>query len=408
MLEYLNKLPNDFRDMLNLGIMNKDYDSSVVEHVVNAFRGFELFPNIKILDYEFDGNEINYDINDHVVRRNTNKNKAVKNISETRCGILYIDIEISGVDRNGVTEVRYVKKPIIIPIQDEKGYYLIRGKKSYIIYQLVDKMLYPSFGAVTIKSLMPIYVKTMKKDIAAYTGETFTVPIYSINIFKAAINVLMVYSHLGITKTLNFLEVDRFIRVLSKQPEYPIEENTLYFECGKKSDIAVAVRADIFEKEIYVRSIVGCLIALFDETKILFENIDNWEEWMIIVGGKNTIRRGQYQHLFYKRLLDDITRNELKINYHDKQNIYYLLRWIIQNFHVLWAKDNLSMMNKRLRCSEYASSFITAEVSKRVNRLAMKGDNATIQDFLKSIGGSSHNCGNERINLSLPGMQLGA
>ena len=31
---------------------------------------------------------------------------------------------------------------------------------------------------------------------------------------------------------------------------------------------------------------------------------------MIIVGGKNTIRRGIYQHIFFNRLLDDITRKE--------------------------------------------------------------------------------------------------
>ena len=103
---------------------------------------------------------------------------------------------------------------------------------------------------------------------------------------------------------------------------------------------------------------------------------------MIIVGGKNTIRRGIYQHIFFNRLLDDVTRKELKVNDYDKQNIYYLLRWILQNYHTLWAKDNLSMINKRLRCREYISSFITAEVSKRINRIVSLGDKATIKDYL--------------------------
>jgi len=62
---------------------------------------------------------------------------------------MYIDAEVSGFDKNGVMKVHYIKKPIIIPIQDDKGYYLIKGKKCYLIYQMVDKMLYPSFGAVT-------------------------------------------------------------------------------------------------------------------------------------------------------------------------------------------------------------------------------------------------------------------
>ena len=108
------------------------------------------------------------------------------------------------------------------------------------------------------------------------------------------------------------MEVDKFIRVESKDKEYPKSDNIIRFDCGKKSDIIVAAKKDIFDKEIYVRSIVGCLVKLFEETKIEFKNIDNWEEWMIIVGGKNTIRRGIYQHIFFNRLLDDVTRKELK------------------------------------------------------------------------------------------------
>ena len=382
MLKYLNSLPNDFVDSLNTGIMKKEYDQPLVEYIYDAIKGFEILPNIKILGYEWVPDEDKYDINDHVIRRNSNKNKAIKNIAETRCGVMYIDVEVSGVDKNGVTKVHYIKKPIIIPTADKNGYYLIKGKKCYLIYQMVDKMLYPSFGAVTIKSLMPICVKTSKEDFVSTTGETYTIPVYSIQIFKTAINVLMIYSNLTITKTLNFMEVERFIHIEDKNKEYPKSDNIIRFECGKKSDVVVAVRKDIFDKEIYVRSIAGCLVKLFEETKVQFADIDNWELWMSIVGGKNTIRRGIYQHIFFNRLLDDVTRKELKINDYDKQNIYYLLRWIIQNYQTLWAKDNLSMTNKRLRCAEYLASYMTAEVSKRINRIVSLGDKATIKDAL--------------------------
>ena len=91
-------------------------------------------------------------------------------------------------------------------------------------------------------------------------------------------------------------------------------------------------------------------IRLFDDNEVMYSNIDNWEEWMMIVGGKNTIKKGVYQHIFFQRLLDDVSKMELKINDCDKQNIYYLLRWILQNFHSLWSKDNLAMEHKRLRC----------------------------------------------------------
>lgn len=382
MLKYINRLPDKFNDNLNIGLMMKTYDKPLEEYIFDAFKGLEILPNIKILGYECEWDEDKYDINDHVIRRNSNKNKAIKNIAESRCGVMYLDVEVSGLDKNGVNRVHYLKKPIVIPIEDEDGYLLIKGKKCYLIYQLVDKMLYPSFGAVTIKSLMPICVKTSKEEFTDTKGDTYVIPCYTIQIFKNAINVLMIYSNLCITKTLNFLEIDKFVRIECKDKEYPPDDSVIKFTCGKKSDIVVVVNKDIFDKEIYVKSMVGCLIKLFEDTKIPYEKIDNWEEWMILVGGKNTIRRGMYQHIFFNRLLDDVTRKELKINEYDKQNIYYLLRWILQNYHDLWAKDNLSMTNKRLRRNEYVGSFVTAEVSKRINRIVSLGDKATDKDYL--------------------------
>lgn len=381
MLKYLNRLQNDYVDQLNVGLMNKDYDKDLIELLVDSFRGLEILPNIKIVGYTWEPEEDKYNVNDHVVRRNSNKNKVIKNITETRCGVLYIDVEVSGLDKSGNQKIHYIKKPIIIPIQDEKGYYRIKGKDYFLIYQMVDKMMYPSIGAVTIKSLMPICVKTLKEEITDIDDNVYTIPVYNIQIFKSAINILLMYSNITITKTLNFMEVNRFIKVLKKD-DYTKDDKAIYFDCGKKSDIVVGVLKDAFDKFLYVKSVTGCLVKLFEETRIPFKDIDNWEEWMIIVGGKNTIRRGIYQHIFFNRLLDDVTRKELKINDYDKQNIYYLLRWIIQNYHALWEKDNLSMTNKRLRCNEYVGSLMTAEISKRINRLVSLGDKATIKEYL--------------------------
>jgi hypothetical protein len=385
MLAYINKLPNKYRENLNKDLMEKNYDKPLEEYIFDAFKGFEILPNIKILGYEWVPDEDKYDVNDHIIRRNSNKNKIIKNITETRCGVMYLDVEVSGFNKNGIKEIHYLKKPIIIPIEDENGYYMIKGKKCYLIYQMVDKMLYPSFGAVTIKSLMPICVKTSKDVFTDLDGNEYIIPTYSIQIFKNAINVLLIYSNMCITKALHFMEVEKFIRIECKDKEYPNLDRIIRFDCGKKSDIIVAVNKKIFEQEIYVKSIVGCLIELFKETKIEYENIDNWEQWMMIVGGKNTIRRGIYQHIFFNRLLDEVTKKELKINDYDKQDIYHLLRWIIGNYHTLWSKDNLSMVNKRLRCHEMIGSFITAEVSKRINRIVSLGDKATIRDMMNAF-----------------------
>lgn len=385
MIEYINQLPNKYREHLNRELLNKDFDRPLEEYIFDAFKGFEILESIKVLSYEWVPDEDKYDVNDHIIRRNSNKNKMIKNITETRCGVMYIDVEVSGFNKNGIKEIHYIKKPIIIPIEDENGYYMIKGKKCYLIYQMVDKMLYPSFGAVTIKSLMPICVKTSKDMFVDTNGNEYMIPTYSIQIFKSAINILLIYSNMAITKSLRFMEVDRFIRVEPKDLEYHDPDTIIRFDCDKKSDISVVVNKKIFEEEVYVKSIVGCLINLFNETHIGYDEIDNWEQWMMIVGGKNTVRRGVYQHVFFNRLLDDVTMKELKINDYDKQDIYHLLRWITQNYLRMWSKDNLSMVNKRLRCHEYIGSFVTAEVSKRINRIVSLGDKATIKDLINAF-----------------------
>lgn len=383
MRKFLHKMENKYEENLNLDILNKAFDKPIEEYIYQAFKSLEILPAIKILGYEYDPKgEADYDQNNYIIRRNKNKNKAIKSIAESRCSVMYIDIELKGMNKKGEFEVRQIKKPIIIPIQDDKGFYTIKGKKYYLIYQMVDKMLYPSFNAVTTKSLMPICVRIENGDFEDIDGTIHTIPTHTIQIFKNAINCLYIYSEYGITKTLMFLEVDRFISV-EEDGKYDRKENRYYFPCGKKSNIVVSVDKYMFDHEIYVKSMAGCLISIFKETKMKYDEIDDYDTWMIHTGGNNTVKRGQYQHIFFNRLLDDTNREEMKINEYDKQNIRYLLRYILQNYYKLWEKDNLAMENKRLRCNEYIASFITQELSDRINKIVSMGDKAGLQEYLK-------------------------
>ena len=50
-------------------------------------------------------------------------------------------------------------------------------------------------------------------------------------------------------------------------------------------------------------------------------------------------------------------------------------------FNELRLKDNLDLKNKRLRCNEYVASLLTAEFSRRLNRILSLGDKATIDNY---------------------------
>lgn len=36
MLAYLNQLPNDYRDMINIGLINKEFDKPLEDYIVDA------------------------------------------------------------------------------------------------------------------------------------------------------------------------------------------------------------------------------------------------------------------------------------------------------------------------------------------------------------------------------------
>ena len=50
-------------------------------------------------------------------------------------------------------QVYPIKKAMLIPLQDENGYFTIKGKKYYMLYQLLEKSTYTSNNSVTLKSL---------------------------------------------------------------------------------------------------------------------------------------------------------------------------------------------------------------------------------------------------------------
>ena len=77
----------------------------------------------------------------------------------------------------------------------------------------------------------------------------------------------------------------------------------------------------------------------------------------------------------------ETTKKIIKTHPYHRENIYTLLRWMMMEFNELRLKDNLDLKNKRLRCNEYVASLLTAEFSRRLNRILSLGDKATIDNY---------------------------
>lgn len=396
MEKYLNQYISEFEERLNVPIMNKDYDRPLVEYVMDAWKSLEILKNIKILKFEYDERESGIDINRFIFKREKKKKKKdrvdYKFVKRDRFACLTTHIEITNRELDPVTKVietkkHIIKKPILIPLKDEDGYFYIKGKKVYMLYQLVDKSTYTTASSVVLKSLMPISIKrnsirveSIADRTSSYTdvnGNEFLLPTYYIFVFRKEVPLILFFCANGMEFTLSFLGIDEVFKFITNLDNADYSTNT-YFKISK--NLYIEVNTEVFLKYIYIQSIVGMFLDVCTN-RYTIEDIYNKHNWIKKLSKDNTIEKGKDVLIFFNRLLDETTKKILKLDDFNKSDIYHLLRWMMQNYNELRTKDNLNLDNKRLRCNETVSSLLTMEFSKRLNKIITLGNKATINDF---------------------------
>lgn len=389
MLSLISKYPSKFEAELNHDLMTKSYDRPLVEYVVDAWKSLEVVENIKFISYEYSEKESDIDINKYIYKRVKKKKKKercdYKFINDDRYGRLTVHLEVTLNEVNRETgeifqHVYPIKKDMLVPLQDDDGYFFIKGKKYYLIYQMVEKSTYTSSQSVTLKSLMPVAVKRNTVVVEDVDENEYTLPYYTTFVFKKETPVLLFYLSKGLYVGLDELEASQAIDFI---PELPLKEdrdpNSLYFELS--SSVILVVNKEIFNENTYIQSIVGGFKHI-TTNRFKFEDLDNPSTWIRRIPG--TIpneEKGQQILNFFNRMLDQTTKKILKIHGYHRDNIYSLMRWIMQEFNELRLKDNLALENKRLRCNEYIASLLTREFSRRLNRILSLGKKASIEHY---------------------------
>ena len=150
MKQYIPNYTKDcvFEKHLNTALMTKSADLPLVEFVKESWRSLEVIPNIKIVGFEYTEEESDIEINNHILKREKKKRKNerfdYKYVNDDRYGKLTTKIHVTVREKNPDTgemfeHVYPITKAMLIPLQDEDGYFYIKGKKYYLIYQMVEK-----------------------------------------------------------------------------------------------------------------------------------------------------------------------------------------------------------------------------------------------------------------------------
>lgn len=395
----LKNYVSEWEQYLNVPLMTKEADAPLVEYIVDVWKSLAaVVSQIEFVGYEYTEKESEIDINKHVFKRVKKKKKKdrydVKHIMDDRCGKLTVHLQVTMLEKDPSTgetsyQVYPIKKAMLIPLQDDNGYYQIKGKKYYMIYQMLEKSTYTSAQSVTLKSLMPIAVKRNVIDMEDINGRKYVLPCYYVFVFRREIPIILFYLSKGLNVAMEYLNMNNVINFVEKLPVDidQIDNNyeNIYFQLSNKCYLEV--NRELFNKYPYVQSIVGSFGTICTN-RVSLEQLDDPKQWIKKIANPANYEKGNNILKYFNRLLDTSTQKILKVPEYYSSDIYALLRWIMENFNDLRMKDNCDLANKRLRCNEYIASLLTKEFSRRLNRIISMGDKVTIDNIKELINSS--------------------
>ena len=380
---YINKWEKE----LNIPLLEKSADKPLVEYVKEAFKSLEILKPIKIKGFDYTERESEIDINNYVFRRDKKKKKkeryGIKAIGDDRVGRLTVHIELALPDTNPTTKaheykIHNISKSILIPLQDENGYYVIKGKKYYIIYQMVEKSIYNVGNRISLKSLMPVDVRRIPKVVHDIDGVEYKLPLYTVVVVNRTIPAILFYMSKGIKYALDYLNLDGIIEFVEKIENK--DDSKIYFQLS--NSCYMQVDRDIFDKYTFVKSVVMGLIHI-SSNRVNLTNLNDKAYWIKKLANPANYEKGLTVLKYFDRLVDVTTSNILKIPEYYKGGSYSVVKWVMQHFNELRLKDNNDINNKRLRCNETISALLTTKFSERLKRVISLGEKANADNYLE-------------------------
>jgi hypothetical protein len=178
---------------------------------------------------------------------------------------------------------------------------------------------------------------------------------------------------MGVQETIDLFGYKDDLRLIqSADRADSITEEWTWYAVNK--DYGIAVPRDKIKNDTVFRNFVVSFTAMFNK-KTQWEKVWNIKYWKVKLGSvytknaNNQLNKSITIILSFKRILDERTKKNLLIDTDDKQDIFHLLRWMMRNYDTLLRKDNLSLLNKRLRLSEYIITPFVRKMSSSTYRI---------------------------------------
>lgn len=379
--------------------INKDIlklrQDDLAPYIVKAFKTIES-PNVKIKSWELITDENKFDPN--IINTKYIKNKKARKINRrmpmtsSRYDLLRITYHLKGLDEKRNPAEEDFTVDLLIFKRIDNYYYQLNGKRYLPLFQLVDASTYTTKRHLITKTLVqPITLSREHTTIITEDGQELYAPMYYLSIFKGNINPLFLYlATMGYENVLIYMQMNDIIRIENFK-KYDHEKEYCFTTEG---GLYVKVLKYFFDNDMFTKFMT---IAFIDVCKkiLSLDELYDIDEWCIHLGfemtkdlktpmqkeKRNFFEKGKSTIFSFNRILDEITQDNLRLHYNNKSSAFAVLRWMLRNYNELKLKDNMDLINKRLRCNEVMAAYVIKRMSTRMNKfMAIKNNNITLED----------------------------
>lgn len=374
MKEFISLVSKEKTKDVNPVLFDRTKEPSIVEFIVSGLKVIESLPYIKFVDWKHitDASKIDIKLNRRHIKnkailkdKNISKIVSIRDTAQEMLQMKFI-IEYDG-------DVRYITKNLLIPSYIDSYHMLINGKEVLPQKQIVDMSTYNQKKSVKLKTtLTPIdvYKESIKSPFENTEGDKFKIKTFILNLFTKELNPLYYYlAKFGLHRTIKYFGFEDIIDVTDTEFD---NEINYYFKINKYLFVEVDKR--YFDANEFVRTFTYMIYDLF-KTRSKLESLDDVEYWTIQLGAmfttntKNQLNKGLNVLISFGRILDDITKNTLRLDEKHLQSTHSLIRWLLQNYSELRKKNNHDLTMKRIRCNEVTAFYFIQSMTQRINTL---------------------------------------
>lgn len=393
MKSLMSRMLDEKPDTFNSALIRSENDYDMVDLVVMTMKELEAIENIRLLSYSIVEDQDEIDFNKHKVNINFKKKDLssieipkYKYISQNR----YIEVNFKFELTTNLNHC-IIEKPILVPIPDRDGNFLLDNKKWRLGWQICEGSTYNGYGRITLKSKMPtIIYKSGKREYVDTDGVIYHFENYSYALdtgkkrgaakksTKFIPPMLFYAAKIGLDKAIDFFGYKDIIYLVQEVDETDMMHS--YFKIG---ELYLKVPTDFMMEYDKVQSFVAMMCDTNNwDFPVTWGNKNDKEYWICRIGYIGSVKnknimtfkeKGMTNLCMVERLLNQITIDILRLPDEMKYNIYYILKWMIENFDLLKAHSNMDMKYKRIRKNEYVvSATLGKKIGTSLNRFIEK------------------------------------